>query len=411
MYTGAAPWGVPLIKKKKKSWPRWSYPYPLLEFSGKKDVGRRKKKCRITPHPPPPPSETFSGLERHFSAGAAVARHFALPKHTPWRRPCMYIYKYTCDITSMITYRNTIRKQFVTLISTKSYCFHEAFCLKQLHFWWAWNSFETYWNGHVKKKKHLTAQANRLYDINIFIKKIYIDISLFHHMPRSNISLAAQNFNISHFHSLQKYSNQNPFSTNSWKSNQRIKIKIYSYIFYSCPIYDNFMVMSWMLLHSSTTVALADPAPPANWHLSYYMYCFLFLCIWKWLWPHPNGHGRKSGGGGGGAGDMPPPPPPLIEMRNLFTWFLTLWAFFFCLSERFVMYDGYPYSVSWKLSKKCRVWKKSVGVPPPPPHSFFWTCATLEAGGGRGKKQCGPPPPMIRFGFAPVPKAPTPANF
>ena len=36
------------------------------------------------PSPPPPPSD-------FFRAGAAVARHFALPKQTPWRRPCFHI--------------------------------------------------------------------------------------------------------------------------------------------------------------------------------------------------------------------------------------------------------------------------------------------------------------------------------
>ena len=35
-----------------------------------------------SPPPPPPP------LCDVFRAGAAVARHFALPKQTPWRRPC-----------------------------------------------------------------------------------------------------------------------------------------------------------------------------------------------------------------------------------------------------------------------------------------------------------------------------------
>ena len=44
------------------------------------------------PPPPPPAHQLFSGLARLSRLAAAVARHFALPKQTPWRRPCMYIY-------------------------------------------------------------------------------------------------------------------------------------------------------------------------------------------------------------------------------------------------------------------------------------------------------------------------------
>ena len=44
--------------------------------------------------------------------------------------------------------------------------------------------------------------------------------------------------------------------------------------------------------------------------------------------------------GGGGVNSPPPPPPPWIRI-----------AFFFCLSERLVMDDGYPYSVSGKLTQ------------------------------------------------------------
>ena len=38
----------------------------------------------------PPLSDFFEAAAQDFRAGAAVARHFALPKQTPWRRPCLY---------------------------------------------------------------------------------------------------------------------------------------------------------------------------------------------------------------------------------------------------------------------------------------------------------------------------------
>ena len=40
------------------------------------------------PPPPPPPYQAFSGLAQLLRLAAAVARHFALPKQTPWRSPC-----------------------------------------------------------------------------------------------------------------------------------------------------------------------------------------------------------------------------------------------------------------------------------------------------------------------------------
>ena len=49
-----------------------------------------------------------------------------------------------------------------------------------------------------------------------------------------------------------------------------------------------------------------------------------------------------------------PPPPLWIQI------------FFFCLSERLVMYDVYPNSVSGKLTQQFWGQKKSDGVPPPP---------------------------------------------
>ena len=41
--------------------------------------------CRSPPHSPPPPPPPLSDC---FRAGTAVARQFALPMQTPWRRPC-----------------------------------------------------------------------------------------------------------------------------------------------------------------------------------------------------------------------------------------------------------------------------------------------------------------------------------
>ena len=82
-------------------------------------------------------------------------------------------------------------------------------------------------------------------------------------------------------------------------------------------------------------------------------------------------------------------------MRILCTCFLTLWTFFFCLSERFVMHDEYPSSVSEKLSKKFRVGKKvSESSPPPPPPSAFLGLARLSMlAADRKNPMCPPPPP------------------
>ena len=63
------------------------------------------------------------------------------------------------------------------------------------------------------------------------------------------------------------------------------------------------------------------------------------------------------GGGGGGGSGVQPPPPPLLDPET----------FFFCLSERLVLYDVYPYSVSGKLTPKFWGWKKQSLPPPPPP--------------------------------------------
>ena len=78
-------------------------PYPIMIFF--LEVG--KKMCRSPPPPTPPPlplSRLFQGWRNIFWARAAVARHFAPPKQTPWRRPnltftcpgqsgkCLYMY-------------------------------------------------------------------------------------------------------------------------------------------------------------------------------------------------------------------------------------------------------------------------------------------------------------------------------
>ena len=49
------------------------------------------KMCRSSPH-----SSAFSGLVR-LSMLAAVARHFAPPKQTPWRCPCFQSNNATLD--------------------------------------------------------------------------------------------------------------------------------------------------------------------------------------------------------------------------------------------------------------------------------------------------------------------------
>ena len=64
-------------------------------------------------------------------------------------------------------------------------------------------------------------------------------------------------------------------------------------------------------------------------------------------------HGRKSGGGGG-RGDVSPPPPTFFQVGNTISNvpprfgsrmnFGRYNVFFFCLSEMFVMWVGYPYT-------------------------------------------------------------------
>ena len=61
----------------------------------------------------------------------------------------------------------------------------------------------------------------------------------------------------------------------------------------------------------------------------------------------------RRGGGGGIWGFNPPPPPPHL-----------IRYFFVCLSERLVMYNGYPYSVSGKLKIDHGM---HATLPPPPP--------------------------------------------
>ena len=56
------------------------------EFGGK-SVG-------VHPPPPPPRSGALSGLAQNFRARATVARHFALPKQTPWLRPSLSLLNY-----------------------------------------------------------------------------------------------------------------------------------------------------------------------------------------------------------------------------------------------------------------------------------------------------------------------------
>ena len=82
-------------------------------------------------------------------------------------------------------------------------------------------------------------------------------------------------------------------------------------------------------------------------------------------------------GGGGGYGVQPPP------FGSAFV------CCFVCLSERLVMYDGYPYILCvWKMDPKCLRSEKSVGAPPPPTHQLFQAW--------RGIMQCYPPPPPPR---------------
>ena len=63
--------------------------YDNLWREKKIEVGGGGGGCIGVPPPPPPPlaQRLFSALAQHLRAGTAVARHFALPKQTPWRRP------------------------------------------------------------------------------------------------------------------------------------------------------------------------------------------------------------------------------------------------------------------------------------------------------------------------------------
>ena len=71
--------------------------------------------------------------------------------------------------------------------------------------------------------------------------------------------------------------------------------------------------------------------------------------------------------------------------------------FFCCLSERLVMWDGYPYCVS-KNRAKMLSQKKSVGVPPPPPppspaHQLIWDLRDFRRWWRSEKVSESPPPP------------------
>ena len=73
--------------------------------------------------------------------------------------------------------------------------------------------------------------------------------------------------------------------------------------------------------------------------------------------------GGGGGGGGGVVGGSTPTPPPLGPFC----------VFFCCLSERLVMYDVYPCSVSGKLTRE-KKWRTPPPPPPPPPSGPGTAC-------------------------------------
>ena len=133
-----------------------------------------------------------------------------------------------------------------------------------------------------------------------------------------------------------------------------------------------------------------------------------------------------------GIGDTPPhilgtyqmsPPPPMIfglynyslkwgpfyscELSTGAVW--TFFFFFFPLSERLVMHDGYPYSVSGKLTQKFWGQKKKVSESPLPAHQlFFWLARISRLAADR--KQYRVSSPMVWFGLTPM-KMSTPWKF
>ena len=97
------------------------------------------------------------------------------------------------------------------------------------------------------------------------------------------------------------------------------------------------------------------------------------LTIWGCVKRPPPPHDLEDGGH-----NIKHPPPPhefgvvwlFIQMRPLFSCELSgavSFFIFFACQERLVMYDGYPYSVSGKLTKHFLGLKENAGVPPPPP--------------------------------------------
>ena len=64
------------------------------------------------------------------------------------------------------------------------------------------------------------------------------------------------------------------------------------------------------------------------------------------------------------GGKAPPPPPPPFGSEDFF-----FFSSSFFLSERLVMYDGYTYSVVWKIDP-----------PPPPAHRLFHAWRGIDHG-------------------------------
>ena len=113
---------------------------------------------------------------------------------------------------------------------------------------------------------------------------------------------------------------------------------------------------------------------------------------WMGLWLKMSSHSQTRMQWGGFGGSNPPPPfvptnvflhflpPPPFGSDDLFSLLvrevhgyshreLFIVATPVESLERLVMYDGYPYSMSGKLTQHFLGMKKGVPTPPPPPHS------------------------------------------
>ena len=187
-----------------------------------------------------------------------------------------------------------------------------------------------------------------------------------------------------------------------------------------------FIILLYFILHQTKCL----PILLCPWTYTCPIYFVIFIIISNLLFCSLlssvkgfNGfHGQKSRGmgdtppphdlEGGGHNIKCPPPPPRFWGCMIIHWnedpFVMRGALrrgaLSCLSERLVMYNGDPYSVSGKLTQEILRSGKSVGVPPPPPPPPGLARLSRLAADGeeKNKKKKLGVPPMTRFGFPPM---------